>query len=371
MGIMSLICLFVWLVLIPFACGLLFSDVFGRCNRGAGTVFLCGHLFMIAVFQVIYIPFLIYYNHFQPLVYTYAGIICAFAVFSVVIKRKDILILFSWKLERKVSAYILWGVALLLIGLQLYKAVFYQYPDHDDAFYAVVSAITNTNNDMYLDVPYTGETSSIDVRHAFSGHPIFISFLARVSGIHSTIVAHTVYPPLVIVLSYLIMKKIGDVLLSANRDYVPVFLSFVALMQIFGNATIYTSATFFLTRTSQGKAVIGSVAVPAAVLGIVYIGQVLSGEKQGTRVTEYRNRQKTILKKKEKPWFIWIYMVMVFLAGSYCSAMAMFLIPLMAGGVAFLYMLTYRKPRVLVLCVGSMLPMALLGIVYYLVFGTW
>lgn len=358
MGIMSLVCLFVWLLLIPFACGLPFADVFGRRNRGAGTVFLCGHLFMLAVFQVIYIPFLIWYNHFQPLVYTYAAVICAFAVFSVVIKRKEMLFLFIWKIEKQFSAYILWGIVLLLIGLQLYKAIFYQYPDHDDAFYAVVSLITDTNNDMYLDVPYTGETSSIDVRHAFSGHPIYIAFLARVCSIHATIVSHTVYPVIVIVLSYLLMKKIGDVLLTDYREYVPVFLGFVALMQIFGNATIYTSATFFLTRTSQGKAVIGSVAVPAALLGVAYVGQMLSGKKRGRE-----ERKESLL--------IWLYMAVVFVVGSYCSAMAMFLIPLLAGGVAFLYMIVYRKPRVLVLTLASMIPMALLGIVYYLVFGTW
>ena len=86
MSILSLLWLFIWLVLMPFACGLLFADVFGKRNRGVGTVFLCGHLFMLAVFQVIYIPFLICYNHFQSLVYTYVGVICIFAVFFVVVK---------------------------------------------------------------------------------------------------------------------------------------------------------------------------------------------------------------------------------------------------------------------------------------------
>ena len=355
MSILSLLWLFIWLVLMPFACGLLFADVFGKRNRGVGTVFLCGHLFMLAVFQVIYIPFLICYNHFQPLVYTYAGVICTFAVFSVVVKRKEILSLFVWKLEKKIGVYVCWGIVLLLIGLQLYKAVFYQYPDHDDAFYAVVSLITNTNNDMYLDVPYTGETSSIDVRHAFSGHPIFLSFLARVSNIHSTIIAHTVYPVVVITLCYLMIKKTGDILFDEHREYVPVFLSFVALMQIYGNATIYTSATFLLTRTSQGKALIGSVAVPAVLLGMAYIGKLLSDKTE----------------KSRQVWMIWSYMAIVFLVGSYSSAMAMFLIPLMAGGVAFLYMIVYKKPKVLLLSVASMMPMALLGGVYYLVFGTW
>lgn len=349
-----LLCLFIWLVLLPSACGLLFADVFGRRNRGVGTVFLCGHLVMFAVFQVIYIPFLIWYNHFQPLVYTYAVVICAFAVFSVVMKRKEIGTLFVWRGDLSIGGYALWGLVLFLIGLQLYKALFYQYPDHDDAFYAVVSVITNTNNDMYLDVPYTGETSSIDVRHAFSGHPIYIAFLARVCSIHPTIMSHTLFPPVVIVISYLLMKKIGDALLAKRREYVPIFLCFVSLMQIYGNATIYTAATFFLTRTSQGKAMLGSIAVPAALLGMLYAGKLIGTQKY------------TILYKRLAP-----YMAVVFLMGAYCSAMAMFLLPLMAGGAAALYAVMYRKAHALAFCALSALPMLLLGAVYYIAFGTW
>lgn len=348
MGIVSLLCLGIWLVLIPLACGLPFRNVFGSHNRGIGTVLACGHLLMAAVFQIIYIPFLLWYNHFQPLVYTYAAVICAFAVFSVVLSRKELPSLFGIRKAEKKTTYILWGIALALIGLQLYKAVFYQYPDHDDAFYAVVSVITNTNNDMYLDVPYTGETSAIDVRHAFSGHPIYIAFLARVCSIHPTIVSHTVIPPLIIVLSYVLMKKTGDILLADNREYVPLFLAFVSLMQIYGNATIYTAATFFLTRTSQGKALIGSIAVPAALLGMAYVGKRMPAGR-----------------------LIWIYMAVVFVVGAYCSSMAMFLIPLMAGGVAVLYALAYKNIRVLGSCIAAMLPMAVLGVVYFMKFGTW
>lgn len=356
MGInmVSLLCLGIWLVLIPSACGLFFADVFGRRNRGIGTVFLCGHLFMLAVFQVLYIPFLIWYNHFQPLVYTYAVVLCAFAVFCVVVRRRKILTLFTWEGERKPVTVFLWALAFLLIGFQLYKAVFYQYPDHDDAFYAVVSVITDTNNDMYLDVPYTGETSAIDVRHAFSGHPIFIAFLARVCFMHPTIVSHTVFPVVVIVLSYLVMKKIGDALLPVHREYVPIFLCFVSLMQMYGNSTIYTSATFFLTRTSQGKAMIGSIVMPAALLGMLYVGKLLS------------TRRYDKIFPRLAP-----YMIVVFLTGAYCTAMGMFLIPFMAGGVALLYAVMYRKLHALTFCIACAVPMLILGAVYYIAFGTW
>lgn len=371
MWVLSLLCLVIWLALIPLACGLFFCDVFGRRNRGIGTVFACGHLLMMAVFQMIYIPFLLWYNHFKPLVFTYAVGICAFAVFSVVRNREKIVTLFSIHREKKISSYILWGIAALLIGLQLYKAVFYQYPDHDDAFYAVVSVITNTNNDMYLDIPYTGETASIDVRHAFSGHPIYIAFLARVCGIHPTIVSHTVIPPLMIILSYILMKKIGDILLEKYREYVPVFLIFVSLMQIYGNATIYTAATFFLTRTSQGKAVIGSVAVPAALLGMAYVGQLMMKKKSEDRPLAAGDVGGEKMRRPIRIELIWVYMAMVFIMGAYCSSMAMFLIPLMAGGVAFLYAVMYKNIRVLIMSIASMMPMALLGIVYFLVLGGW
>ncbi len=349
MSVLSLFCLCIWLVLLPTACGLLFADVFGRRNRGIGTVFLCGYLFMMAAFQIFYLPFLLWYNHFWPLVCAYAAFVCVFAACSAWRKKKEIAALLLRLEKPKAGVCCLWGLALFLIGIQIYKAVCYQYPDHDDAFYAVVSVMTDANNTMYQELPYTGETSGPDVRHAFSGHPVWIAFLARVCGIHPTIVLHTVFPAAVIVLAYVLMKKTGDMLLAKHREYVPVFLCFISLMQIFGNATIYTAATFFLTRTSQGKALLGSIALPAAFLGILYAGRLLAAQKY------------------DRAWrMLGVYMAMVFLVGAYCSAMGMFLLPLMTGGAALLYALLYKKAHALALCALSLLPTLLLGGVYYM-----
>ena len=85
---------------------------------------------------------------------------------------------------------LLWFIFGTLLAIQLYMTAFYAYPDGDDAFYTVTSVITETSQNMYINIPYTGETSVLDKRHAFSSAPIFMAFLGKVCGVHPTIMTN-------------------------------------------------------------------------------------------------------------------------------------------------------------------------------------
>ena len=70
--------------------------------------------------------------------------------------------------------------------------------------------------------------------------------------------AHTVLPLVLIPLTYYVFFLIGRRLLGARSVKLPIFMTIVSLMQIWGNSSIYTNATFFLTRTWQGKSVLAN-----------------------------------------------------------------------------------------------------------------
>ena len=116
---------------------------------------------------------------------------------------------------------------------------------------------------LYRINPYTGRSAPLDVRHALALFPIWEAFIAGMSGIHPVIVMHSVMPLLLIPLTYLLYFRIGKELFGRKRIMLPVFMILMALFQIFGNVSVYTNETFFLTRTWQGKSVAGNFILPA------------------------------------------------------------------------------------------------------------
>ena len=115
---------------------------------------------------------------------------------------------------------------------------------------------------------HTGRPTDLDVRHVLAVFPMWIAYVAVKSDIHATIVSHLVMPFVLIPLSYLVYYEIGRTLFCQNKEKnhkenLPIFMIMMSMFQIFGNVSIYTNETFFLTRTWQGKAVAGSLVIPA------------------------------------------------------------------------------------------------------------
>ncbi|MEG2232267.1 MAG: DUF6077 domain-containing protein, partial [Lachnospiraceae bacterium] len=306
-------------------------------------------------------------NHFEPLVMTYGMCMILYAIVSAGVflwrwyhhRGGGYFPLsgFGWKKEpqrkhRRLYSFVLWGIVFILIGFQCYQALFYQFHDGDDAVYAVTSVMTNTNHSMYVHLPYTGGTSALDKRHAFSSAPIFISFLARVCNIHPTIVTHTIFPIVVLLLLYMLYKLTADVLLEQQRAYVPLFLIFINIMNVFGNNTIYSNATFLLTRTAQGKAFQANLIPVAAVLCLLLIGKAQrTTSKQGAAA-------------QKSGMAVWVLLACTMITAGYTSIMGIFLVVLLVGiGVLFL-MIAERTLSLLVPFMLSMLPILGMGLIY-------
>lgn len=154
--------------------------------------------------------------------------------------------------EGKIYAFL----AILLIFFQMYMAYAYAPFDGDDAYYVVQSVLTDQTDTLYRILPYTGFSTSLDERHALAVLPVWEAYIARMTGIHAAIVAHTLLPLVLIPLTYLIYLQIGRQIFKENRMKISLFLIFISLLQIWGNTSIYTNATFFLMRTWQGKAML-------------------------------------------------------------------------------------------------------------------
>jgi hypothetical protein len=247
--------------------------------------------------------------------------------------------------------------------------------DGDDAEYVAQSLVTQQSETMYLIKPYTGGTTSLDIRHSLAVLPIWVAFIGRRTGIHTTILAHSILPFLLIPLAYIVYYEMGKHLLKKKEEYLPAFLVFMALLQIFGNVSIYTNETFFLTRTWQGKAVAASFVIPVTLWILLCIFDNGKAEKAGRQKgRKWKGRKKLRLVKGEgrdgtasvsgvclkggQAGF-WALLCLANLTAGVCTSMGVFLNAILVAAVAFWMMVAERKFSILVKAGLSCIPNAI------------
>lgn len=357
-----------WLVIIPFCIGLIPAGFMPEDKRKPGIVLLAGYFTMWAVFGLVTIPVVVFvrYDNFilASRCFMALAILGAAAGVWLTYRRRRFGRLREWMSfadcirEMSVAERIEWLLFLLLLGFQLYKAVAYASFDGDDAYYVAASLIAQQADTMYTILPLTGRHTGLDIRHALAVFPMWIAFVAQKSRIHATILSHTIMPLVLIPLTYLVYYEIGRFLfgrpdrqVKAERsgENLPLFMILMAVFQIFGNVSIYTNETFFLTRTWQGKAVAGSLVIPA----LLWLFLLLYGGRKKGAAAERAG--------------IWLLLVCVNITAGICSSIAVFLVSILMAVAAFCLAIVERDYKVLFKMGAACIPNVFYVLTYLIV----
>ncbi len=346
--------LFIWLLLIPFCIGYIPAYLMPEKDRSLGKIFLSGYFMIFALFELIGIPvvLLVVYHGFSWLTYLFMSACIVLTVVGIVMMTRNKKV--DWKvdsndygLEEKIG-YLLF---FLLLGFQLYMAFTRASFDGDDAYYVVQGAAAQQKDILYRFNAYTGGSTALDVRHALALIPIWEAFIGRMSGIHATVIAHSVMPLLLIPLTYLVYFQIGKKLLRDKKDMLPMFMILLAFFQMFGNVSIYTNETFLMTRTWQGKSVAGNLILPA----VLWIFLCLFDKDDEEKETD----------RKEIGY--WILLACINLAAGVSSSLAVLLSALMVAGLAVLFSIKERKFSILIKAGLTCIPSAVYILTYLII----
>lgn len=357
-------CIF-WLLVIPFCIGLIPANFISVDKRTPGFVLLSGYFGMWALFEIAAVPAVLWVEY-----HNFRVASAVFTVLTLLSAAAGVLLLYrnakagapglimggcrtgvEWQKE--------WLIFFVLLGFQLYKAVAYTSFDGDDAYYVVESLIAQEAGVMYRILPLTGGSTGLDVRHAMAVFPMWVAYISVRAGVHATIVSHVVMPLVLIPLTYLLFYEIGRILFIKtplkdgtqtgagenvfHRENLPIFMIIMAVFQIFGNVSIYTNETFFLTRTWQGKAVAGALVIPALVW--VFLQIYDRGVKNGRTDAG-----------------IWMLLVCVNMTAGVCSSIAVFLVCILIAVTTFCLAVAERDWKVLfkvgVACIPNVVYMA-------------
>ena len=347
--------LIVMLGIIPVCLGLLPVYIIDKKRRSIGVTYIAGFIFLLALFQLITVPIVIREDYgFKIVVPLFTVLISILSItgFLLTIMRckKDGNIFSELTEHRKrtMEEKIEWGIVFLLIAFQLFKSFYMMSYDGDDAFYVVQSVLTDETKTLYRIRPFTGLSTGMDLRHSLAVFPIWIAYIARITGIHATVVAHSVLPFVLIPVTYWIYLEIGKSLLRKDKKKIPIFMIFVCLMQIFGNVSIYTNATFFLTRTWQGKSILANLVIPAAIWLLLWIFDSDLGEKD--------NRLG-----------LWILLFMVNIVAALSSTASVFLMAMLIGIYGLVLSICEKNIQILLRLMITCIPLVLYGVMFLLI----
>lgn len=361
-----------WLLVIPVGLGLLFRKSPKREHlpkklQTAGVTLLIGYLLLFALMEIVGIPVMLLsvYHGYSRMVILYAvlqilgaGAGYGFWIYrrkkarktnlSGALKKTDHFLWLRRAPYDRWEGRILLIMFLLLVGFQLYMAFTRASFDGDDAYYVVQALTAQQTDTLYRIDPNRGVSMPLDARHALALFPIWEAFVGTMCGIHATVMAHSVVPLFLIPLTYLIYYEIGCELFCSKKRLLPMFMVLMALWQMFGNVSIYTTETFFLTRTWQGKSFAGNFIIPAAFWIFLCLFREEERENRQRIGLAAKTPSETKKQKKIRGWNnagLWMILTLLNLAAGASSSLAVLLSCALTMGLGVLLAIRSHRFR--------------------------
>ena len=296
--------------------------------------------------------------------------------------------------KRSIGTCIMWIIAAAVLSYMLIMAIRCTWFDGDDAYYVTQSVITQQTGTMYSIQPYRGGSTGLDLRHVMAAFTMWIAYISSACGFHAAIFCHTILPLIVIPITELIYLEIGRKLLGDKyRDLLPEFILFIVLFQIFGSTSIYTSETFLLTRTWQGKSMVANFLFPLMLLlwmEILGIGNKADEDSDGTAVKSGAAETESAVEKngateagsaavksenleienaastdKREPW--WVMLFLLSACAGVFSSLAVILISAFSGLVALLFAIRRHSFRLIMNTLITLIPAIIYAVIYAII----
>ncbi len=267
----------IWILVIPPVIGSIWSENHKTQPGSLLLAWFYGFFAEFALFEIIAVPMTFLSCSLTQLKYVWIFACLALTVFALVRCK-------SFPQTRRSIAALPKQLSLLLIVvllLMLSQAVFLtlgQHLDSDDAFYLATAETAVKTDSLFRYGPYTGVAyAQLPSRYVLASWPLFLAVLSVLTGLHPTLLAHTLLPGLILLFAYLVFALIARSLFPEQKNRRALFLLIIVAVFAFFGFSIYTPGTFLMIRSWQGKAMIAAVAEPA----LFYLCRAAMKEKEG------------------------------------------------------------------------------------------
>jgi len=336
-------CLFVFLALVIIM--LAFGYLFTRRDSNQSLVFsfVIGFFAYYAFSHIIILPMMLTKQSLTNTTILWFCIMTCVVVLSVVLNHKGCFLLIKRLLKAIKSLPAAGYFAIAFVVVQLVIVVGFGYPDSDDVYYTGNISTALYTDTMNIYNPYTGQINyMMELRYAMATYPMSSAVICKMFAIHPLLLTRIVLPAMMIIVSNLIYYKIAQKLFPGDVTAVMLFIVMAAIVNLFGNTSIYTSSRFLYTRIAQGKSILCNIVIPALVLFSIMI-------------TEKSNSRKN-----------WGYMLLLAITGNAFTLSSMFVLPAAMGGFCIPFSIIEKNWRIFRNFIICMIPCVITIVVYYL-----
>lgn len=347
---MGYLILFGFLILLPVCVGGIFKIADKNTDPlSLGAQWMYGQFLLWAVFQLVTVYFILTKGVLTDVIWTYTMGALLFGVAGLLIgilmwmkedkhraKKHSM-----WTKEHKILA----GVFGVLWFAQMAGLLFLAVNDGDDAFYMAVAERARESGALYTANVYSFGNTELNYRYALAPFPIWIAFLAKISGVHTLTIGHIILGILLVSMSYIAYGQMGKVLFGGDIKKNLQMLIVVAVLYIWGNTSSHTAESFLLLRTRQGKALVAGLVFPVMVYVILKIGKALEDQKKIT-------------------WESYLLAMAVILTGCLGSTLGGTLVILLWASAMLLLAIGYRRWSLLLFGAVSAVPGFLYAVLY-------
>ncbi len=346
---MGYVILFGWLILLPMCAGGIFNSK--KNTLSLPEQWLWGQFLLWAAFQFLAVFFIVQEKALDDILPLYLGLGIFLGVLGAVIhcikhrhvQKTPYKSKFMWITEHKILA----AVFMMLWLLQMIMLIVQAVNDGDDAYYMAIANQAQNSGIMYTANVYSFGGTILNYRYALAPFPIWIAFLARISGIHTLTIGHIILGIILVTMSYIIYAQIGKELFGVNYRKRLQMLILIAVLYIWGNTSSHTAESFLLLRSRQGKSLVSGLVFPAIICLLIKTGHLLE-------------------QKRQIEWKNFLLAAVIVLSGCIGSTLGGALIILLWGSGLFFLALGYKRFRILPVGVLSILPGMIFVVMYLL-----
>ena len=362
MIILKLLMLILLLLAVPYMTGLVVTHFIPNEYKSIGFTFLLGFITMLVLLEIVGIPIemCINYSAYYIFMAVYGAVLLIVSIVGICLQLKNRSLKgnlksvpeCSSKLSLESIIYLI--LILAAIGFQLVMVFLKSSMDADDFYYNAQALSAQNFGTMYRIDADTGWSFPLDMRHAMALFPMLEAFISSLSGLHVLIITHRVMPIILIPLSYYLCYLIGKHIFPEKMEKRLIFVFLLNVWRVFGFVSYYTTETFFLLRTWQGKSVAGNIIFP----GIVLIYLIIKDRNVNVDdATDGCDAKKTGI------WYI-ILAMFIFASGA-ASSFAVLISVSLTGLLGLIFFIMDKDRKTLLYTILSIIP----GCVYILLYA--
>ena len=273
--IKSMILIAFWMFVIPVLLGLGILKLDKKGNKNVCLALILGIFAELLVFSCLAIPMTFLRCSFTLLKNSWAVIMLILSAVSIFFNRNNIKEIVKQNLDEvKSLPKVLTVIFLILLVVQCYFPFKYMHEDYDDSNFVAKAVIAVDTDTLfkYDDAGY--EYTEFPTRTVLSQFPHYTGAIAVLSDIHPTVLAHTIFPVVFIVIAYSFFYVFGKSLFKNDIKKAMIFLNLLAVIYMFGDYSRYTNFVRLLYRTWQGKSLVANLTIPFIwYVFIEYIGK--------------------------------------------------------------------------------------------------